>query len=214
MVQQRLKEGPRNAVYTSPEIQNTLLHIMGEMVTRRVCSEVVQASVFSVLADETKDCSKSEQMAIVLRYVDIKEAAVHERFLTYVEVSDHDAKSLSEYILTTLRSHHLDLHYLIISQGYDGASVMSGRCSDVQRHVLDVAPQAIYIHCFAHVLNLVLVDCAKNISRAAEFFALLESLYVFLSSTKAHVIFVRKQHELHPKRELVRLSDTRWACRL
>ena len=72
------------------------------------------------------------------------------------------------------------------------------------------------MHCFAHVLNLLLVDCAKNVSRAAEFFALLESLYVFLSSTKAHVIFVRKQRELHPdkaKRELVRLSDTRWACR-
>ena len=39
--------------------------------------------VFSVLVDETKDCSKSEQMATVLRYVDIKEATVHERFLTY-----------------------------------------------------------------------------------------------------------------------------------
>ena len=81
---------------------------------------------------------------------------------------------------------------------------------------MEVAPQAIYIHCFAHVLNLVLVDCTKNVAFASEFFALLESLYVFLTSTKAHVIFVRKQTELHPhkaKRELVRLSDTRWACR-
>ena len=86
----------------SPEIQNTLLHIMCEMVTGRVCSEVLDAGVFSVLADETKDCSKSEQIAIVLRYVDVKEATVHERFLTYVEVSDLDAKSLSEYILATL----------------------------------------------------------------------------------------------------------------
>ena len=55
---------------------------MGEMVTGRVCSEVLDAGVFSVLADKTKDCSKSEQMAIVLRYVDVKEATVHERFLT------------------------------------------------------------------------------------------------------------------------------------
>ena len=55
IVQQRLSQGPRNAVYTSPEIQNTLLHIMGEMVTERVCSEVLNAGVFSVLADETKD---------------------------------------------------------------------------------------------------------------------------------------------------------------
>ena len=215
IVQQRLSGGPRNAIYTSPEIQNSLIHIMGELVTKTVCSEVHDAGVFSVLADETKDCSKSEQMAIVLRYVNIKEATIHERFLTYVQVSDLDAKSLSDYILTTLKSHHLDLHALI-SQGYDGASVMSGRCSGVQQRIMDIAPQAIYVHCFAHVLNLVLVDCAKNVTCASEFFALLESLYVFLSSTKAHVIFVRQQTELHPdkaKRELVRLSDTRWACR-
>ena len=151
---------------------------MGEMVTRRVCSEVLDAGVFSVLADETKDCSKSEKMAIVQRYVDIKEATVHERFLTYVEVSDLDAKSLSEYIITALRSHHLDLHSLV-SQGYDGVSVMSGRCSGVQQRIMEVAPQAIYIiHCFAHVLNLVLVDCAKNVGCTSEFFALLESLCI------------------------------------
>ena len=183
IVQQRLTEGPRNAVYTSPEIQNTLLHIMGEMVARKICAEVLDAGVFSVLAGETKDSSKSEQMAIVLRYVDVKEATVHERFLTYVEVANLDAKSLSVYILTTLRSNHLDLHSLV-SQGYDGASVMSGRCSGVQRRIMEVVPQAIYVHCFAHVLNLVLVDCAKNVAVASEFFALLDLSMCFFRRQK------------------------------
>ena len=39
---------------------------------------------------------------------------------------------------------------------------------------------------------------------------------MFLSTTKAHVIFLQKQKELHPykqTRELQRLSDTRWVCR-
>ena len=54
IVQQRLSEGPRNAVYTSPEIQNTLLHIMGEMVTGRVCSEVLDAGVFFCLQMKPK----------------------------------------------------------------------------------------------------------------------------------------------------------------
>ena len=47
------------------------------------------------------------------------------------------------------------------------------------------------------------------------FFVLLVSLYVFISSKKAHVLFIHKQSELHPtqpKWELQRLSDTRWAC--
>lgn len=43
----------------------------------------------------------------------------------------------------------------------------------------------------------------------------METLYVFMSSSKAHV-FLQKQSELHPSkqvRRLQRLSDTRWACR-
>ena len=169
VVQQRLQKGPRNAMYTSAEIQNTLLHIMGEMVRKKVCTEVKDAVFYSILADETKDCSKTEQMAIVVRYVDVKEARIHERFLTFVEASCLDAGSLTEYILDTLRKYHLNSES-IVSQGYDGASVMSGRCSGVQQRVMEVVPQAIYIHCFAHILNLVLVDCSKNVSYAAEFF--------------------------------------------
>ena len=50
--------------------------------------------------------------------------------------------------------------------------------------------RTVYIHCFAHILNLVLVDCSKKVEHAARFFALLESLYIFVSSAKAHVVFV------------------------
>ncbi len=67
----------------------------------------------------------------------------------------------------------------------------------------------------AHILNLVLVDCVKRNSCASEFFSLLQVLYVFLSSSKAHFVFIEKQKELYPDiptKELKRLSDTRWAC--
>ena len=71
-------------------------------------------------------------------------------------------------------------------------------------------------HCYAHTLNLVLVDCAKVVQSVREFFCLLEQLYVFVSTTKAHVTFMAKQNELHPGKQplqLQALSDTRWACR-
>ena len=71
---------------------------------------------------------------------------------------------------------------LIVSQAYDGASVMSGRCSGIQKHIKEVAPEATYIRCYAHCLNLALVDSTKHVSEAAEFFALMETLYVLLSS--------------------------------
>ena len=57
-----------------------------------------------------------------------------------------------------------------MSQGYDGASVMSGHCSGVQTRIREVAPQAIYTHCNAHCLNLALVDSVKAVREASEFF--------------------------------------------
>ena len=98
-----------------------------------------------------------------------------------------DAEGLTEYILTTLRKHQLDPN-CIISQGYDGASVMAGNFSGVQAWIKHVIPSAIYIHCHAHVLNLCLVDSTKAVRYSGEFFALLESLYIFLSSSNLSVI--------------------------
>lgn len=80
IVQEKLETCPRNAKYTSPEIQNTLLEIMGNMVRKTICDNIREAGVFSLMADETKDCSKKEQMSVVLRYVSLREAVIHEHF--------------------------------------------------------------------------------------------------------------------------------------
>ena len=207
--------GPKNAVYTSPIVQNELLNIMGGMVQSTICCKIREAGFFSVLADETKDISKKEQLTFVLRCIDSKEATIHEYFLAFVEATNLDAQSLTQYIVDTISKHQLDLT-CIVSQGYDGASVMSGNCSGVQTRLKEFAPHAVYIHCYAHILNLVLVDSVKAVSDATQFFALVESLYVFLSTTRVHVVFLQKQKELHAHKqtqELQRLSDTRWACR-
>ena len=215
IIQQRLEGGPKNATYTSPEVQNLLLYIMATTVQEKNCSAAKKAGIYSVLADETKDCSKEEQLSIVIRYVDVDTANQHERFLTYIQASSLNAEGLSSYILTALHDHGLDPNN-IVSQGYDGASVMSGHCSSVQQRIKAVAPMAVYIHCYAHCLNLVLVDSTKSVAEAAEFFALLELLYIFMSTSKVHTIYIQQQSSLNPTkpiRQLQRLSDTRWACR-
>ena len=75
-------------------------------------------------------------------------------------------------------------------------------------------PQAIYIHCFNHRLNLVLVDCCHRIGKIAEFFVALEQLYVFFSGSIPHQKLLVKQKETRPQHqpiELKRISDTRWS---
>ena len=185
-------------------VQNEIINIMANIVRQQISTLIQKAGYYSILADETKDASKQEQLSIAIRYVEC--SSVVERFLTFA----------IEYILDTLALHNLDVSK-IVSQGYDGASVMSGRCSGVQQRIREIVPQAVYVHCRAHCLNLVLVDCVKNNTQASEFFfSLVQSLYVFMSSSKAHVIFLEMQTKLHPEkqtRQLQRLSDTRWACR-
>ena len=71
---------------------------------------------------------------------------------------------------------------------------------------------AIFVHCHAHILNLVLVDtCSKNkITKAI--FDTIEALYVFFqASTKRHGVFVKAQQEANVDRivTLKHLSDTR-----
>ena len=214
-IKEKLQSLPNNASYKSPEIQNTLLQVMGNLVRKAVCREIQKASIFSILVDETKDCSKKEQMSISFRYVDVDSATIFERFLTFVHAEKLDAESLTKYIIDTCNLHQLDPSQ-IVSQGYDGASVMSGKLSGVQAQIRHYAPNAIYIHCNAHCLNLCLVESVKAVKHAREFFALLEALYVFLSASKCHVLFLENQKKLYPTtqvRHLQRLSETRWACR-
>ena len=217
IVGERLFHGSRNAKYTSHMIQNNILAVMASLVRKQICHSVQKACFYSLMVDETKDLSKHEQMSVVVCYVDgeTEPALIRERFLTYIPAATLSAESLTKYILKALTRYDLNPQ-LMVSQGYDGASIMSGHCSGVQQRVREVAPYAVYVHCHAHVLNLVLVDCVKRNSCASEFFSLLQVLYVFLSSSKAHVVFIEKQKELYPGKptmELKRLSDTRWACR-
>ena len=57
-----------------------------------------------------------------------------ERFLTFVVAPNFTAEYLSQYIVNTLAHFNIKLSSMV-SQGYDGASVMSGCVSGVQSRI-------------------------------------------------------------------------------
>ena len=101
---------------------------MATLVRRRICASIQKSGFYSIIVDETKDLSKQEQLSIAVRYINVNKLAVMERFLTFFPARNLDAESLTKYILDTLALYSLDPK-MIVSQGYDGASVMSGRWS-------------------------------------------------------------------------------------
>ena len=64
-------------------------------------------------------------------------------------------------------------------QGYDGASTMSGAYGGVQKFINDKQPLAVYVHCAAHNLNLVVNDAVSAVRDAQAFFTTLQELYAF-----------------------------------
>lgn len=95
----------------------------------------------------------------------------------FAHVRDLSAKGLAEAIAKTL--HSLTL-CCCIAQCYDGASVMSGVHNGVQAKFRALTGTAcMYVHCYAHKVNLVLVDTCTNISEVSEFFRLLEAVIHF-----------------------------------
>ena len=56
--------------YTSPDIVNEILTIMGNTVLRRILSKIKTSSWFSIIVDEATDMSRNEQMSLSIRWTD------------------------------------------------------------------------------------------------------------------------------------------------
>ena len=107
-----------------------------------------------------------------------------------------DAQWLANFILKKIEELGLDLSE-IIAECYDGANVMSGQATGVQAHIVEKIPHAFYVHCHAHRLNLVLINCVKNLEDYADFFSTMQTLYTFISNSKPRLeLFIKSQKEL------------------
>ena len=123
---------------------------------------------FCILIDEAYDESMKEQLAVVLRYVDI-DNFVREQFYGIVHVVDIAALTLKKEIYYLFSNYCLDIQN-IRGQGYDGASNIRGEWNGLQALILNDCPYAYYIHCFAHRLQLALVGASKVVVPLNRFF--------------------------------------------
>ncbi|XP_050959752.1 zinc finger MYM-type protein 1 [Labeo rohita] len=202
-----------NSTYLSPVSQNEFIQSFAEEVTEEIRKEIKLSGMYAVMTDEAKD-GKTEQLAVCVRYVN-SDGKVVERFLGLQELKIFDAKTITNTIEALLDANDLG-NLTCVAQTYDGASVMSGASGGVQALFRANHPEAIYIHCYAHELNLVLCCTCRAVQEAADFFDCLECVYTFFNTSLVNhekLIAVQKQLGL-PGHELAQLSRTRWSCQL
>ena len=146
--------------YISPEIVNEIIVSMGQSLLRQILNEVKMSLWFSILADEATDITHHEQMSLSVRWVD-STYQINEDTIGLFQLPDTKAKTIFTAIKDILLRCSLPLS-LCRGQAFDGAKNMSGIRNGVQALVKNEAPQALYVHCLAHNLNLCLKDVANN----------------------------------------------------
>lgn len=207
----------KNFRYTDGKFQNELLSIIGDQIKCAIADRVKKSGIFSIIADETQDISKHEQVAVVLRYVE-ENMKIHESFVGFYRTERCDGEALALLLKSVILSLNLDITNLR-GQCYDGAANMRGIHKGVATRILAENPVAMYVHCHAHILNLCVVSFCKGIQSIRNTFHILQSLYTFIEgSAKRHSVFetIRKSSQSFSGGTLTlkSLSDTRWYCRV
>jgi hypothetical protein len=118
--------------------------------------------------------------------------------------------SLAGAILNRITAYGLNPRNLR-GQGYDGAANMAGRFQGVQARISHLYPGAVYVHCYAHKLNLALVEACSVVS-VQRFLELLKSLGKFFRTPKRREVLSRYASDVEGtrKRKISVPDSTRW----
>ncbi|KAL4120900.1 hypothetical protein QTP88_013509 [Uroleucon formosanum] len=191
----------------SKSIQNDLISRISEFLINQIKNEIKQCKFYSIQIDDTTDISQKTQCSIIIRYVTDKSELV-ERFLGFHNVSeDRTAQGLFNLVNSVL--HEFDIENKLVGQCYDGACVMSGHLTGLQARVKEVAPNALFTHCLAHRLNLVLQHGCSINAKCRIFFANLTGIAAYFHNSTSRTNFV----DTIVGKRIPQFVQTRWSSR-
>ncbi|XP_030750580.1 zinc finger MYM-type protein 1 isoform X1 [Sitophilus oryzae] len=167
----------------SNRIQNDLISAVSTVILKKIKQEIGEARFIAIVLDETTDVTNFSQLSIVIRYVKT-DGSIQERFLGFKHVSENrTAEALYTIVYNVITEIHGEKK--LVAQSYDGAAVMAGQLGRLQAKVRKTFPSALFIHYFAHKLNLVLSQSMNHIKECKAFFVTLSGMSAFFSkSTK------------------------------
>jgi hypothetical protein len=181
LLQAHLEKGHRNSTYTSPSVQNEIIELIHEHILSQILSCMGPETLYSIIVDGTTDSSNVEQLCFLIRFVDSHSNEIREDFLAFIPTTSSTGEAIADHILTSLKRYKLPLNNCI-GQAYDGAPCMSGIFNGCQAIIKRVCPEAEYMHCSSHALNLSLVDsCTSRFIR--NMFGIIKSVTTFFNDS-------------------------------
>ncbi|XP_030750799.1 zinc finger MYM-type protein 1-like [Sitophilus oryzae] len=169
VLKELLSKDKKCVKYLSPTIQNEIINLLANEVKTELISQINESPFFSVIMDTTQDISKIDQVSFVVRYADfikdndnvIRDVVIREVFLGFEKCMGQSAEDMVKQLLLFFEKNNLSFERLR-TQGYDGAANMTGVYNGLQAKILEKQPNALYVYCAAHNLNLVINDSHKT----------------------------------------------------
>ena len=230
-LQHHLKTAPKNAQYTSKTVQNEILNSICKLIKEDLRADIDNSGVWTILADETQDRAKREQLVVAIRYC--KENAdgsvtMHEDPIAVLDLiadvksnsqnHQHDEIKLSgaaigQAILRCLDKLKVDKSKCV-GQGFDGASAMASERVGTAAEIRKIIDNADYFHCMMHNLNLC-VSISVNVRAIRHCMDVIKEGCSFFNYAKRHnylkdKIKSSKIEKQTKKESLVKLCTTRF----
>lgn len=176
-----LENGNRNSSYTSSIIQNEIIELIYEHVLSSILCRLGSTTLYSIIVDGTTDSSNVEQLCLLIRYVDQHSLEIREDFLAFVPTTSSTGDTIANHILSFLKRFGLSFTNCI-GQAYDGAPCMSGIFNGCQAIIKRFCPEAEYMHCSSHALNLALTASSSS-HFIRNMFGIVKSIVTFFNDS-------------------------------
>lgn len=170
----RIKMGQNISLsyYVTSNSQRVHRNFRKTYIRQVIIARVQKAKYYSMIFDSTPDISHKDQTSQVLRYVMIEnqEVRVEESFIDYIETKSKIPEGITDMIVSKHNADGLDVMNCR-GQAYDNAATMAGCHTGVQQRIKDINPNAEFVPCPNHSLNLVcrLPTCSFSGSKFSDF---------------------------------------------
>lgn len=156
---------------------------MAESTRGEILKQIKSAKFFSITIDSTFDTSRKEQLSFVIRYLNA-DSEINERLINMKECANTSAEHMFEIFEQVCDRNFLNWRNYLVGQSYDGASNMRCLYNGLQAKIKHFNPNAIFIWCYAHRLNLIITDAVSSSVDAVDMFGIVETIYDFINSSK------------------------------
>ena len=164
--------------------------MMADQLVRTLARTVRDRKFYGLIADETADISRMEQLAICLCSVS-DDLIVDENLLGFYAMEKCNGESIYNAVADVLLRLEIDLADCC-AVTFDGASSFSSQAVGVAGRICAVAKRAVHTHCHMHCVNLAVQDALTAVSFMRDFLNFIHDLIVFLRNSPKRCATIRQ----------------------